>query len=553
MRSHHRKAERDMSTSFDWIIVGSGFGGSVSALRLAEKGYRVLVLEKGRRFGRADFAKNNSDVKRWIWAPKHGALGIYQMSFFRHVTVLHGVGVGGGSLVYANTLPMPKPAFFEAPSWAHLADWEEELGPYYALARKMLGATTYPGDTAGDRVLRQIAADMGRSEHFHKTDVAVFFGQPGVEVEDPYFGGRGPRRVGCSHCGACMTGCTVGAKNTLDQNYLYLAEKLGVTVLPETEVTAVQPKPGGGYVVHTRHSIDLSEGSSFDAGNVVLAGGVLGTLPLLLAMKEQPDGLPRLSPRLGQFVRTNSEALPSVFVPGAKEDYSQGVAITSILHTDEHSHIEPVRYGKGSNFYKFLLSPHAPGDSAITRLLGSMLAWLRSPVAYLRQLFTKRLSEQTQVLLYMRTLEATLTLARGRSLFTGGKVGLVSSVPDQQKGPTANMPEATALARSFAKKTNGVVSSMFTEMLTGAPTTAHILGGACMGADAQSGVINDRHEVFGYPGLYVIDGAAVSANPGVNPSLTITALAERAMSFVPEATTKGTQQARPRARSLAPA
>ncbi|HEX5658922.1 MAG TPA: GMC family oxidoreductase [Polyangiales bacterium] len=542
-----------MNTSFDWIIVGSGFGGSVSALRLAEKGYRVLVLEKGRRFGRDDFAKNNNDVKRWIWAPKYKALGIYQMSFFKHVTVLHGVGVGGGSLVYANTLPMPKSAFFRAPSWAHLADWETELEYYYALARTMLGATTYPGDTPGDRVLRQIAADMGRAEHFHKTDVAVFFGQPGVEVDDPYFNGNGPRRVGCSHCGACMTGCTVGAKNTLDQNYLYLAERRGVTVLPETEVTAVRPKPGGGYVVETRHSIDLSVGTSFEAGNVVLAGGVLGTLPLLLAMKEQPDCLPKLSPRLGEFVRTNSEALPSVFVPKAKEDFSQGVAITSILHTDDHSHIEPVRYGKGSNFYKFLLSPHAPGNSAITRLLGSVIAWLSSPIAYLRMLFTKRLSEQTQVLLYMRTLEATLTLALGRSLFTGGKVGLVSSVSDRAEAPTANMPEATALARSFAKKTGGVISSMFTEMLTGAPTTAHILGGACMGVDAQTGVINDRHEVFGYPGLYIIDGSAVSANPGVNPSLTITALAERAMSFVPNAPTQGAIQVRRRTRALAPA
>ncbi|MDB4986436.1 MAG: putative cholesterol oxidase [Myxococcaceae bacterium] len=524
-----------MNATYDWIVIGSGFGGSVSALRLAEKGYRVLVLEKGRRFGRDDFAKNNTELKRWMWKPELGAHGIYQMSFFRHVTVLHGVGVGGGSLVYANTLPEPKEAFFEAPSWAHLGNWKQELQPHYATARRMLGAATYPGDTPGDRVLRQIASEMGREEHFHKTDVAVFFGQPGVEVADPYFGGAGPRRVGCTHCGACMTGCRIGAKNTLDRNYLYLAEKLGVTVLPETEVTAVRPMPGGGYQIDTKHSTTSVAGDTLQAGNVVLAGGVLGTIPLLLAMKERADCLPGLSARVGQSVRTNSESISNVFVPVTNENYSHGVAITSILHTDDHSHIEPVRYGPGSNFYKGLLAPHAPGKYVLGRLLGSMLAWLASPIAFLRQLFTRRFAEQSQVLLYMRTLEETLTFARGRSLYTGGKVGLVSSVQDKSKAPTANLPEATALARRFAKLTHGVVSSLVTETLTNAPTTAHILGGACMGQSASDGVINARHEVFGYPGLFVIDGSSVSANPGVNPSLTITALAERAMSFVPPA------------------
>jgi cholesterol oxidase len=520
-----------MAGHFDWVVIGSGFGGSVSALRLAEKGYKVLVLEKGRRFGREDFAKDNTDIKRWMWAPEIGAHGIYQMTFFRHVTILHGIGVGGGSLVYANTLPKPKRPFFEAATWAHLADWERELDPHYQTARKMLGATPYPGQTPGDRVLKEIAADIGRAEHFHPTDVAVYFGKAGVQVDDPFFGGQGPKRVGCTECGACMTGCRVGAKNTLDQNYLYLAEKLGVTVLPETEATAVRPV-SRGYNVETRHSTTRKPCETVTAGRVIFSGGVLGTIPLLLAMKEDPHGLPALSARLGRSVRTNNESITNVFVPDAKEDFSHGVAITSILHTDDHSHLEPVRYGAGSNFYKRLLAPHAPGSNAGARLFGALVAFLRAPAAWSRQLATKRLSEQSQVLLYMRTLDETLTLSLGKSLYTGFKRGLVTTLESHASAPTANLPEASALARRFADKTGGIVSSLLPETLTGAPTTAHILGGACMGRDSDEGVISARHEVHGYPGLYVIDGSAVSANPGVNPALTITALAERAMSFI---------------------
>jgi cholesterol oxidase len=522
-------------SDYDWIVIGSGFGGSVSALRLAEKGYRVLVLEKGRRFAREDFARDNTDLKRWLWEPRLGARGIYQMSFMRHVTVLHGVGVGGGSLVYANTLPQPKRPFFAAPSWAHLADWQAELAPHYATAKRMLGVTRFPGDTPGDRVLASIAADLGRSEHFHKADVGVFFGQPGVEVEDPFFGGSGPRRVGCTQCGACMTGCRVGAKNTLDQNYLYLAERLGVEVRAETEVTALRAQADGSYRVETRSSFSGQAGASLIARKVVLAGGVMGTIPLLLAMRRDAHGLPRLSARLGHGVRTNNESITNVFAPDAGQDFSRGIAITSILHTDEHSHLEPVRYGAGSNFYKGLAIPYTSSKRALVSFFGSLFKWLRSPRIWLRQLASKRFSEQSQLLLYMRTLDETLTLRLGRSLYTGLRRGLVSSVEKGKAGPTVYLPPAADLAQRFAEKTGGVVSSLFTEMLTGAPTTAHILGGACMGRDANEGVIDQRHEVFGYPGLYVIDGAAVSANPGVNPSLTITALAERAMSFVPPA------------------
>jgi cholesterol oxidase len=519
---------------YDWIIIGSGFGGSVSALRLAEKGYRVLVLEKGRRFGAEDFAASNRDLRRWMWMPRLGMRGIFQMSFLEHLTVLHGVGVGGGSLVYANTLPTPKDVFFGASSWAHLADWKRELAPHYDTALRMLGAATNPRETAGDRVLRKIAADTGRSEHFEMARVAVHFGEPGKRVPDPYFGGRGPERVGCTFCGACMTGCRVGAKNTLDRNYLYLAEQDGVRVQPETEVTAVRPRPGGGYVVETRPSIGARGGhaGAITAHRVVFAGGVMGTVPLLLRMQQARDGLPRLSSRLGQAVRTNSEALIGVLTPRLGEDYSQGVAISSILHTDEHSHIEPVRYGKGSDFFRLLALPHASAPTAVARLASAVRGFGRRPGAWLRALTSGDFSARMQILLYMRTLEGSLSFKLGRSPWTGFRTGVVTELAPGQPAPSAFMSEATELADRFAAEVGGVTLSMLTETLMGVPSTAHILGGCCMGEGAAEGVIDRDHQVFGYPGLYVIDGSAVSANPGVNPSLTITALAERAMSKI---------------------
>jgi cholesterol oxidase len=523
-------------TRYDWVVIGSGFGGSVSALRLAEKGYRVAVLEKGKRFEPRDFPKDNTDVRRWLWAPRLGAQGIFQMTFLDHVTILHGVGVGGGSLTYANTLPKPKASFFHSPAWSHLADWERELEPHYATARRMLGAATNPLVTPGDRVLAQIAKELGREEHHHPTEVSVFFGEPGVEVDDPYFGGKGPRRVGCTHCGACMTGCRVGAKNTLDRNYLYLAEGLGAEIHPETEVTAVRPLGAqGGYRIETRPSLGKGEARVVEAKNVVFAGGVIGTLPLLLSMKADPEGLPHLSERLGQKVRTNNESLIGVCAPESQEDFSRGVAITSILHTDEHSHLEPVRYGAGSRFFQKLFVPHAPSDSAAERVLGSIGAFLRHPLQWGRAFWLREYAEKTQVLLYMRTLEETLTLELGRSALRGFAKGLVSKLDTPESAPTANLPEASALAKRFGEFVGGLSGNLFTETLMAAPTTAHILGGCVMGASAAEGVIDRDHRVFGYPGLYVIDGSAVSANPGVNPSLTITALAERAMSKVPSA------------------
>jgi len=522
-----------MSEHYDWIIIGSGFGGSVSALRLSEKGYRVLVIEKGKRFGLDDFPKTNWDLKRWMWAPGAGLEGIFQMSFFKHVTILHGVGVGGGSLTYANTLPTPKQEFFDAPSWASLADWQQELEDHYVTASRMLGATTYAKTTAPDRVFLDIAKDIGREDHFEPTNVAVFFGEPGKRVDDPYFDGKGPDRVGCTHCGACMTGCRVGAKNTLDRNYLYLAEGLGCVVEAETEVLAVRPRDSGGYRVETRGALRTNKdrGGAFTADRIVFSGGVLGTLPLLLKMQEDPKGLPRLSPTLGYAVRTNSEALIGIIAPDTKEDFCEGIAITSILHTDEHSHLEPVRYGRGSNFFRMLTLPHAPGKTLLKRAARVAGHFARHPLRWTKA-YTANLDGKSPVLLYMRTIEGTMRFKLGRSVTTGFKRGLVSEIAEGQPKPNAFMEEATDLAMRFADKVGGVPSGLLTEMLFGTPSTAHILGGCAMGASSDEGVIDADHKVFGYDGLYVIDGAAVSANPGVNPSLTITALAERAMSKI---------------------
>lgn len=526
-----------MSTHYDWVVIGSGFGGSVSALRLTQKGYRVLVIEKGRRFAKEDFPKNNWDLKNWMWMPVMGLRGIFQMSFLEHVTVLHGVGVGGGSLVYANTLPTPTDSFFEAPSWAKLANWKAELAPHYKTAKRMLGAVENPVETEGDRVLAEVAKDIGRSEHHHPTEVAVYFGQPGKKVPDPYFDGEGPDRVGCIFCGACMTGCRIGAKNTLDLNYLYLAERGGCQILPETEVTMVAERDpeqaGGGYNIRCEGSFSKTE-SQYTADNVIFAGGVMGTLPLLLKLKEDARALPRLSKALGTMVRTNSESLIGVVAPSSKTNFTKGVAITSILHTDEHSHIEPVRYGEGSGFFRTMTVPHAPLPTIAGRLAATVRDFARHPLKWARIYGMRDPAKKTQILLYMRTLEGTLSLELGRSALNGFRKGLVSRLDDPSKAPAAFIAEATDLAKRFAKKVGGSPISMVTETLMGTPTTAHILGGCTMGTDERDGVIDKDHRVFGYQGLYVIDGSAMSANPGVNPSLTITAMAERAMSKIPK-------------------
>ncbi len=522
-------------THWDVIIVGSGFGGSVSALRLAEKGYRVLVLEKGQRLEADDFPRTNWQLHRWLWMPALSFRGLFKMTFLRHVTVFSGVGVGGGSLVYANTLPVPRDDFFTKGSWAGLADWKAELAPFYATAKRMLGATVNPRVTAADEALEAVARGIGREDYYHPTEVAVFFGEPGVTVPDPFFDGEGPERTGCDHCGGCMLGCPNGAKNTLDKNYLYLAERRGVVVQPDTEVTAVRPRDEGGYRVEAALSTGWLGGEqlTFTADKVVLSGGVLGTVDLLLTMQADPQGLPHLSPLTGKLVRTNSEALFGV-TSRSDTDFSTGVAITSIVHTDDHSHLEPVRYPAGSGFFRTLLLPHAPGPTAFARLARLAVTAVRRPLAMLRMLAVRDWARSTTVLLYMRTLEGTLALVRGRDVRNGFTLGLRSTL-GQGEAPDAFMPEATALAERYAAEVDGEATSLITETLMGIPSTAHVLGGACIGATADTGVIDTEHQVHGYPGLYVVDGSAISANPGVNPSLSITAMAERAMSLMPSA------------------
>ena len=533
-----------MEEPWDWVIIGSGFGGSVAGLRLSQKGYRVLMLEKGKRFGPEDFPKTNWQLRKWLWSPRFGCRGLFQISFFRHLTAFSGVGVGGGSLVYANTLPTPPREFFEASSWAHLADWEQELAPHYDTAKGMLGATETPFRTPPDEALARLAVSRGQEELFRATQVGVFFGEEGNEgepVPDPYFGGKGPVRSGCTACGGCMIGCRVGAKNSLDKNYLYLAEREGLTILPETEAMAVRRLEEGGYRIETRSTKAKPwwrKGSSMatvQAKRVVFAGGVLGTVPLLLQMQADAEGLPNLSPRLGSQVRTNSEALLGVTTQDRKADLSQGIAIGSILQTDARSHLEPVRYPAGSGFFRLLMAPHAPGKTFAKRLFGSLKNFARRPWSWIRVYLVRDWAKSTSILLYMRTEDATLNLGLGRSGRNGRSTGAaaVRTAPGTGHPPTANLPEATELLQGMSRELDGVGGSLVTEAVMGIPSTAHVLGGCTMGATAGEGVIDAQHRLFGHPDCLVVDGSAISANPGVNPSLTITAMAERALSAIP--------------------
>lgn len=528
-RGDPRPAHDSSAITYDYIVIGSGFGGSVSALRLVEKGYRVLLLEKGSELTAEDFPKNNWDIKRWLWAPALGFRGLFQMRPFRHVQVLAGAGVGGGSLTYANTLPIPKRGFFASPSWSHLADWEKELAPHYAEARRMLGAAPTNFLTPADELLKTVARESGRPEAFEKPHVSVYFGDPHKKHPDPYFNGEGPERIGCNRCGSCMTGCRHGAKNTLDKNYLYLARKRGLTLLADTEVFHVAPLAiGGGYRVKARTGTSYFRRSevSFEAKNVVFAGGALGTNALLLRLKHDKSALPHLSEQLGRRVRTNSESLLVVIDPDRTVDHSAGIAINSLLQTDEHSHLEMTRYGAGSGFFRMFYMPHTRGAAGFLQLFRIIIACLKQPLRTLRALAVRDWARATMTLLYMRSTEGTLRFVRNRFGFMATRI-------EDGEAPRATIPEATELALRLADKVGGLAMSPSYEPLLDIPTTAHILGGCCMGDSKETGVIDSQHRVYGYEGLYIVDGSSISANPGVNPSLSITALAERAMSLIP--------------------
>lgn len=514
---------------FDYLVIGSGFGGSASALRLSEKGYKVLVLEQGKWLREEDFPTTNWQLKKWLWLPALRFFGLFRITFFRYATVVSGAGVGGGSLVYANTLPMPTTAFFQADPWAHLADWQAELQDCYATAARMLGSNRNPRLEVGDLTLLEIARDLGKEDQFAPTDVAVFFGEPGVTVPDPYFGGRGPDRAGCTFCGGCMLGCRFNAKNTLVKNYLHLAQLNGAVIQAESQVYDVQPlgaaDGGDGYLVRWKSSTALLKKprGEYTCRGVVFAGGVLGTVPLLLDIKKR--SLPRLSDQLGRGVRTNSEALIGVTALDDETVFSDGIAIGSILHTDEHSHLEPVRYSPGAGFWRLLMSPMVGGHSLLARLANVVREVVRHPREQFKIFTVRDWSRSTQILLFMQTINTRLRLS-------GGPLGMRSAI-DRGDPPTAFMPEAMDLANRFAAKVNGKPVVLVSETLVGMPTTAHILGGCVMGSDASKGVIDRDNRVFGYQNMLICDGSAISANPGVNPALTITAITERAMSKIP--------------------
>ncbi len=514
-----------MKYDFDFIIIGSGFGGSVSALRLSEKGFKVLVIEKGKWFKSKDFPKTNWNLKKWLWMPSLRFFGIMKIGFFRHIVTLTGNGVGGGSLVYANTLPVPKSAFFTSGSWGRLADWEAELKPYYQRALKMLGVNRNPKLFDGDIGLKNLAREIGKEDKFEATEVAVFFGEEEVRVNDPFFEGEGPEIAGCNFCGGCMTGCRHDAKNTLDKNYLYLAQKKGAEILAEQEVFDIVPLGNSngstGFTIHSKSSTNLfGKKSKYSAKGVVVSGGTLGTIKLLLKLKRK--SLPLLSDRLGDNIRTNNETLISISTLDKNKNLSKGIAIGSILHTDENSHLEVVRYSEGSAFWKLLHLPYSPGKNVLIRLFRMMGEFFSSPLSYFRIYFINKWSTSSAFLMLMQTVDSTLRF----KLNSFGK--MVSRVSTGVK-PTSAIPESIELTRKYCDLINAKATSFVLEAVAGIPNTAHILGGAVMGKDPSEGVINTNNEVFGYKNMYIIDGSMISANPGVNPALSITAIAERAM------------------------
>jgi cholesterol oxidase len=535
---------RDAPETFDYVIVGSGFGGSVSAMRLAEKGHTVIVLERGKRIRDQDFAPSTWHLRRYFWAPWMRCFGILEVSPFRDVWVLHGCGVGGGSLGYANVLMEPSDALFSAPAWSHLADWKTLLAPHFAAARHMLGVTANPRMSPADYVLRDIAAAHGMNAP-SPTTVGAFFGEPGIEVPDPYFGGAGPSRRGCTHCGACMVGCRHNAKNTLPKNYLFFAEQAGAEIQAECEVRDIRPlgdgEPDGArYVVAYRRSTALLPRlvRGVRARNVIVAAGTLGTLRLLFRCRDETQSLPALSRRLGDAVRTNSEAILGSVARSRDTDYSRGIAITSYMQADPTTTIEPVRYPAGSSSMRFLGGPLVEGSTIARRVAKAIMHLVSHPADFLRTHVRPGWAQRSTILLVMQTVDNRVRMRLGRGWTTGFRRSLVSS-PDPTSEHRASLDVGRQVAAAFARRTNGVLTGSVNEGLFGTPLTAHILGGCPMGRDSSEGVVDTDCAVHGYPGLYVIDGSIVPANPGVNPSLTITALAEYAMSRMTAVSSSG--------------
>ncbi len=526
---------------FDYVVIGSGFGGSVSAMRLAEKGYRVLILERGRRYEDQDFPRTNWQLWNYLWMPRIGFRGFMQLSLLPGVFILHGSGVGGGSLVYAGVLMEPEDAFFNSPAWSHLADWKTVLKPHFETARRMLGVAPNPRLWSADDALNRLAEELGEEDSFRPTDVGIFFGEPGEEHPDPYFQGKGPPRVGCTHCGGCMVGCRYNAKNSLPKNYLFFAEAYGAEVLALTQAETILPlapdqEDGARYAIRCRPSTGWSRRSQLclRAKNVVVAAGALGTLDLLLRCRDELDTLTKLSPRLGEVVRTNSESIAGTWSRRSDVDHSQGIAISSGIHTDLATQAEVYRYPDGSSFMYWLLGMPfvAPGSNFASRVWQLIRGILRFPMEFLKSKLGGGISRRTIGLLVMQAEDNWMKLFLGRRLSGSLRSRLRAEHHAELRIPV-NSDQGHRILRAFAYHLEGMPSVSIVEGLLGIPTTAHILGGASFGRDANEGVIGLDCQVHNYPGLYVVDGSILPANPGINPSLTITALAEYAMSRVP--------------------
>jgi len=517
---------------YDYIIIGSGFGGSVSALRLSEKGYRVAVLERGMRYETQDFPRTNWNLRKNLWIPQLGLYGIWNLSLLKHVFILHGTGVGGGSLNYCNQLLVPPDEVFEKPEWGP-GEWKARLGPFYDRAKCMLGANPSPQVGRADRILAEIGKEIRGEDTFHINDVGVFFGEPDKTVPDPYFNGEGPERTGCTFCAACMIGCRVGGKNTLDKNYLYLAQhKYGVEIFPETEVAGVRPLDDGYEVLTKKSTGILHPKKAFRAYGVVFSGGVMGSVKLLLQCKCK-GLLPELSPQLGNFIRTNSEALLGVKAKDRKANYSDQISITSGIYPDQDTHVEIVRFNEGSDVIGLLATLLTDGGGRIPRPIRFIGNLLRHPWAFVKSLWPVGWGARTPILLVMQTVENHIRFDYKRRWWRLGKRSLNSSlVPGTKKVPSY-IPVANEIARRMGERMEGQPLSSWPEVLFDVPTTAHILGGAVMGETPETGVVDFRGEIHGYPNLYVVDGSNVPVNLGVNPALTITAVAEYIMSQIP--------------------
>ena len=524
-----------MTESFDTdvAILGSGFGGSVSALRLAAKGWKVKVLEQGRQLTDADIEAAGRDATKLAWAPALGLKGFFAQDVFQHVGIVRGIGVGGGSNVYASVLLEPKEAFYRDPAWSALSDdWRKELAPHYAEAKRMLGVAPNPYRGVQDEWLRGAAERMGAGHTFDTVPEGIFFGDPGRVTPDPYFGGDGPDRRGCNQCGRCITGCAYGAKNTLERNYLYFARKLGVEVLPERRVTHVEPI-AGGYLVHQEHPWEPAiTYPPLRASKVILAAGSLGTQEILFASRERFRTLPRLPASLGTHVRTNSEAIVGILADDEDVDVTKGATISTHFYPDGKTHITQNRFPESYGFMKWYMGPLVDGANPLSRAMRTVFRLVASPAESSRSFRARNWHKRVSVLTVMQQADNEIAFSYGRTLFRGFRYGLISRLAKGERSPSF-LPQANAAARAFAEASGGTPLNTLMESVGNLSVTAHILGGAVMAASPDDGVVDVNHEVFGYPGLYVVDGAAIPANVGVNPALTITALAERFASRFP--------------------